>query len=230
MYVQPQANTPTSTPHSPHQLLWQANIGSHMWKMERPDSDVDLADVVIAHSDEVLLGTVKGTKFIQNETEDHTTLEIGKLIDGLITGNVNYFWVVSSPIITHTCQSWQQQLYQILSANIAKNCYKSIHGLATHNIYHFLQHPDKLSHDLYRKKLNIIGRTVMFGINILLYHKIMYQKTELTSKAELDQLVMQLEEAATKTTLPDKPDPQVFYAYLLKIRKWKYEHDYLRSA
>ena len=92
------------------------------------------------------------------------------MIFHLLKGNVNYLWCVMSPIIVSSHRSSLKELRQIVVKNLVKNCYNSIRGMAKHNIYHFIEKGD-MDSLLFKKKLNVIGRTLNFGINLLTFHK-----------------------------------------------------------
>jgi len=207
-----------------HLELFKTNIGSHMWKMNHPKSDIDVAAVYLMDSRDFLLGKrIKG-KQIQHEEYDYTFYELSMVIEHLIKGNVNYLWAVMSPIILSKYKSALQELRQIVSTNISKNCYNSISGLAKHNIYHFIEKGDRESAK-YKKKLNVIGRTLKFGINALTWGKFLFDKVDIQSEDELWELKNKLDAAYKHSTLPEKPNPEPFEKYLIKWRLHKMKID-----
>jgi len=79
--------------------LFTTIIGSHIWRMNRPDSDLDLAVVYMTDSKNVLLGeSLKGSQK-QKGNEDIVYYEISHVISNLLKGNCNYQWAVMSPIV-----------------------------------------------------------------------------------------------------------------------------------
>ncbi len=197
--------------------LFKVVVGSHMWKMERPDSDIDYNIIYLAPTTDILVGkTIRG-KFVQEGKTDTTYYELGEVVQQLIKGNVNYIWMVSSPIVEFEHAAAKRKLYQIFTENLSCASYHSIMGMAKHNLYHFIELGDRDS-DIYKKKLNVIGRTLQFGINLLLYGKVLFEKTAITKREELDTLVIRLNEAYTSSPLPEKTNEEPFLEYLLEYR------------
>lgn len=201
--------------------LFKTCIGSHMWKMNHDYSDKDVAIIYIADTRDILLGKkIKGKqKYIEESDMDITYYEIGHVIRYLIKGNVNFIWAVMSPIIFNEYKSTLRQLREIVATQISKNIFHSINGLAQHNIYHFIQ--DKEKDGIYYKKLNVIARTLKFGINALIWGKYMFEKTSITTEDELYKLKEQLNNAYNTSTLPEKPNREMYERYLIKWRLFK---------
>ena len=199
-------------------ILFTTVVGSHMWKMEHMYSDLDLATVYMVNSRDSLLGkNIRGEQTFDDETNTDTTFyELGHFIHHLLKGNVNFLWAVMSPIIKADNRSSLKDLRGLVAANLSKASFYSINGLAKHNIYHFIKEKE---HDgLWMKKLNVIGRTLKFGINLLIWGKCLFQKTNIKTEEELWELKAQLNEAFKNSMLPEKPDPKPFEDYLIKHR------------
>jgi len=205
--------------------LFKTNIGSHIWKMNHKDSDEDISIVYAMNSRDFLLGKkIKGKQLYDVNGQDIVYYEIENVIEQLLKGNVNYIWSVMSPIIIKEYHSALKQLRQIVSANLSKSTYNSISGIVKHNIYHFIKNGDKNSQQ-YQKKLNFIGRSIKFGINLLTWGKCMFQKVDIKSEKELWELKNQLDIAYKNSNLPDKPNPKPFEEYLIKFRLYKLQKD-----
>ena len=210
--------------------LFTTIVGSHMWGMERPDSDIDYAIVYLLNSRDVLLGKhIKGKQTKDNEV-DTVYYELGHFVSNLLKGNCNFLWAVMSPIIDAQYKNALQELREITSTNLAKNSFHSINGLAKHNIYHFItgekheKAPEKeidRESALYKKKLNVIGRTLKFGINLLTWGKCMFQKVDIKAEEELWDLKTKLNEAYRSSMLPEKPNKEPFEKYVIKWRLYK---------
>lgn len=214
--------------------LFTTIIGSHIWNMQREDSDVDYATVYLADSKDVLLGKKIKGKQKQDEEKDITYYELGHFISNLVKGNVNFIWAVMSPLVVGEYKSALRELREITSTNLSKNCFYSINGLAKHNIHHFITgerqwntqsreiDPNSL---IYKKKLNVIGRTLKFGINLLTWEKCMFEKVDIKKEEELWDLKNKLNEAFKNSSLPEKPDKEPFEKYLIKWRLYKLKKD-----
>lgn len=202
-----------------------------MWKMERPDSDWDIGQAYILDSRSFLLGVKSNSHNSKKEKGDKDpdidiiypcetdiqSHEIGKIVAELQRSNVNYIWNVMSPIIIYENRHWLRDLRMIVASNMSKNIFHSIMGMSRHNIYHFIDRGDKDSL-IYKKKLNTIGRTIQFGINALLYNKFLFQKTDIHSKEELDELMIRFQSIYAQSQLPAKPDPKPYEEFLIKVR------------
>lgn len=224
-----------------------------MWNMQRENSDLDINEVYIMDSKDFLLQKVrrnreyKGTDVyegVEKET-DVQSCELGNCVHEVIKGNVNYLWAVTSPIVIHQYEykSALRELREITVKTIAKNCFHSINGLAEHNIYHFItgvasrtgksrrkkdKYP-KIEIDrnslLYKKKLNTIGRSLKFGINVLTWGKPRYEKVEITKEEELWDLKNRLNDSYNHSHLPEYPNEAPFEKFLIKWRLKKLEID-----
>ena len=206
--------------------LFSTQIGSTIWKMTHEGSDIDIGKIDIMDSRSFLLGIrVKGKHKKKDENNlDIQTQEIGHLIDYLIKGNVNAIWVVMSPIIVSQYKSALDELREIVATNYSKETYRSINGLAKHNMYHFIDNGDPESLE-YKKKLGIIGRTLLFGINLLLWEKAMFKSVNIKKSSDIDDLLDRLNKALEASTLPEKPNPKPFQDYLIKYRLLKIKLD-----
>jgi len=210
--------------------LFTTIVGSHMWGMERSDSDIDYATIYVANSKDILLNKQIRGKQIQNDKVDETYYELGHFISNLLKGNVNFLWAVMSPLVENEYKTSLRELREITSINIAKNCFYSINGLAKHNIYHFITGTKKWTSKnreidreslLYKKKLNVIGRTLKFGINLLTWEKCLFEKVNIETEDELWELKNQLTEAYKNSMLKEEPDKKSFETYVIKWRLHK---------
>lgn len=80
---------------------------------------------------------------------------------------------------------------------------------------------------LYKKKLNVIGRTLKFGVNLLTWGKCLFEKVDIKTEEELWELKNNLNHAFLNSVLPEKPDPEPFEKYLVKWRLYKMKKDEL---
>lgn len=217
--------------------LFATVTGSQMWKMDTPESDYDVYSAYLNDSRDFLInGAPRGSKnttyfkkFPQfGDTEkrevQEQSHELQKVIRYLIKGNLNFIFLVTSPVILYERGNSLQELRQIYIENISKSCYHSTLGMARNNMRDFILHGDKDSL-LYKKKLNTIGRNLQFGINLLLYEKPFYQGMNIKSKDEIDALMIKLNDALDHSHLPEKTKPDPFEDYLIKWKFKKFKMD-----
>lgn len=204
-------------PISPNTRLFSTVTGSHIWKMNHAQSDIDLSTAYIMSSKSFLRGISPNNHVTKMSDWEETRYEIGNVITHLKKSNVNYIWMVMSPIIHSKNGRWLDKLRQIVVENPSKKIYYSIRGLARNNMRDFIEKGDKDSL-IYRKKLNTIGRTVQFGINFLLYERYIYETVNIKSKEELENLMIKLNNSFDSSQLSSNPDQEPFDNYLEKIR------------
>jgi hypothetical protein len=196
--------------------LFITNCGSHMWKMERPDSDMDLFKAYIAPTYEILSGIGhQNSHFSQVDEVDTASHEIGVVISQLIKGNVNFIWGVHSPVVIEDKDNALAQLRELTKAP-ASNCYNSIRGLAYHNYSKYIV-DRKESVEVWQKRMNIICRTLQFGIGILRGYGYHFEPFWAGTPTRIIDLMDELDAAKAGTTLPPTP------AWEQDARKWLFE-------
>lgn len=211
--------------------LFATVTGSHMWKMERPDSDIDIYSCYIRDTTSYFIQgppisshnkMYLNEKGIQVDEQSH---ELSKVIKYLKKGNLNFIYLVCSPKIEYEHRTALAELRQIFIDNLSKNCYYSTQGMARNNIKKYLFKKD-VPEEIYQKKLNTIGRNIQFGINLILYHKPVFEPIEIQNKKELDDLMLRLDQAYKNSPLPLSPDPEPFDNYVMKWRMRKLIDDF----
>jgi predicted nucleotidyltransferase len=105
-------------------ILYISCVGSHMWRMESKESDIDLVMIYTVSTRRIL----RGEKFpvaIRQEMVarrggiyDTLGWEIGHLIDLLIKGNINAIWYATSPLVIMP-SALQEELSAIFSCGSA---------------------------------------------------------------------------------------------------------------
>ena len=194
-------------------------VGSHMWGMQNGESDIDLVMIYIAPTRSILRGERIPPTIRQEITarggEVYDTLgwEIGHLINQLIKGNVNAIWYVTSPL--HVKPSpIQEELSLLVRANLCRETYRSIKGMAESQIKSEVGAAKKPGKG-YRTAL----RTIDFGIALLKEGRICFAPVFHTPElVEVMEEMRQLEEAYESSRLPDLPDEEAFRDYLLRLR------------
>ena len=182
--------------------LWITNVGSHMWHMERPDSDTDLFVAFVEDIRNILLS--KNYKKSISKTENNTDYvyhEISQIVKQLIDGNVNFIWGVHSPIIIKDSKYLQE--IRNITKEPAANIYNSIYGLAIHNYRKYIA----TGKDLSQKRLRTIYRTIKFGLNVLDGNGYVFEPIDYD--VDIDDIVdyiIRLGAFHYATKLPEKPE------------------------
>jgi predicted nucleotidyltransferase len=147
--------------------LFISCVGSHMWGMQNEESDIDLVLIYIAPTRALLRGERISLTVRQQITarggEIYDTLgwEIGHLINQLIKGNVNAIWYVTSPLVIKP-SSIQEELSALVQANLCRQTYHSIKGMAESQI----KSEEKMA-KIAGKGYKTALRTIDFGIKLL---------------------------------------------------------------
>ena len=215
--------------------LFISCVGSHMWGMENEESDIDLVMIYIAPTRSILRGERIRSTIRQEiaarggEVYDTLGWEIGHLINQLIKGNVNAIWYVTSPLHVKP-SSIQEDLSRLVQANLCRETYQSIKGMAESQIKSETgAEASKKPGKGYRTAL----RTINFGIALLSEARICFAPVLHTPKAgEISEKMQQLKVAYESSRLPDMPDEDAFRDYLIGLRMLNLEPgncDYCRA-
>ena len=206
--------------------LFSTVTGSHMWGMEKDDSDVDVSTAYLMDIKGFLRGRRPNNHQTHGDVLDESRYEIANSIRELKKMNVNHIWMVTSPIVVHEGR-WLGRLRQIVNENKSSEIYYSVFGLARNNIKDFIEKGDKYSR-LYKKKLTLIGRTLQFGINYFLYEKFIYEKIQIKFREQLDNMIIKLKSLFESSSLPNHPDPEPFDKFLEDVRAWQLRSQYFQ--
>ena len=202
--------------------LFISCVGSHMWGMNSRESDIDLVMIYIAPTRSLLRGEKVFPAVRQQITarggEIYDTLgwEIGHLINQLVKGNVNAIWYATSPLLVKP-SIIQEELSALVRANLCRETYHSIKGMAESQIK---------SEEMPAKKTRIAGkgyrtalRTIDFGIKLLSEGRICFAPVLRTPGAEeVMEKLQRLDEVYASSFLPDRPDEDAFREFLLRLR------------
>ncbi len=209
--------------HSPcaERVLFISSMGSHMWGMNRPESDIDLVVIYAASTMSILRGLKTQATIrqeiaaCQGEIYDTLGWEVGHLIDQLIRGNVNAIWYVKSPLVVKP-SPYQQELAALVAANLSRSSYHSIRGMAESQ----MKSEDSLSKpEIAGKGYRTALRTINFGINLLSHARICFEPVLHTpERSEVMAALASLDEAYEDSSLPDRPDEGAFRDFLLRLR------------
>ena len=223
--------------------LMRTIVGSHLFKMNTVDSDVDFFQIHVVPSRDKLLDIGKSNKSqctILPNGDDLASHEIGKVIKQLLSGNINFIQGVTTPLFSEGDYEFYRLLKRITTDNIAKNCFNSINGLTTSNYKKYLtshyvsdgtinadgtdkiiksEPLDRHSEKVLQKKTNIIGREIAFGINALDGKGINYTTHKHKYDAlDIPTMLDELRESYDASTLQATPDLDDFYELLYEVR------------
>ena len=200
--------------------------GSHMWRMETPESDVDILEVYNTRTEDILRGVpVQKTKPTWKGTIDGTEydvdfMEIGHLVQLLIKGNCNAIWAVTSPLIRKNSPALQE-LRKLVWENRSKNIFQSIKGMAKSQI------DDATKREAVRdknKSLATAMRTIGFGTAYLSTGTIAFQPVEYKeyTEQEVAQALDTLNWAFDASPLPTEPDDTKYrdFIYGVRLMNW----------
>lgn len=202
--------------------LFKTIVGSHAWNMQREDSDVDLFNVYITSSRDILSGTsIQKSYFSAGNFEDKNCHEIGVVIEQLLKGNFNFVVGVCSPIIEEDKYGYLSELRDIVKRNFAKNIYHSTMGLATHNWRKYFVNNLKdgtITEEKLQKKRNQIVRSLILGCDILYLNNMRFMKIRDQRDVDVQFWMKEIKTFYEESKLPESPDPKEFRDFLYKLR------------
>jgi len=214
---------------SVRKIIGETVVGSHIWKMNHANSDLDLWRIYVVDTKDLLKGIAK-TKSkhkkikadwrpedeleefygIDTDIKEH---EAGNVVVQLLKGNINYIVGVLSPIVRINTPIFQR-LRDLTRTHISKNCFHSIRGKAKNNYKNFiLSGKDTSLH-----KCNQIMRVIQFGIRILHENEVEFRPTYKTLATEIPGTIEWLEWHYNHSDLPEKVPEEPFREWLLKLR------------
>ena len=192
-----------------------------MWEMNHEDSDEDYFEIYLGDTKKLLMGKPEDdSTFMHSDEVDIHKHEVGKVVNQLLKGNINFIVGVTSPLVTYACGEFIE-LRKMTIDNLSKNCYYSIKGMSKHNYQRYFEdeHSDVVkSKDEYTKKCNQIIRYLDFGIDLLSNKELNYKKVKDGNVKEVKEKIDMLDEAFEESTLPEKVDEEPFRDYLYRIR------------
>lgn len=182
--------------------LFVTNVGSHMWQMNHPGSDVDLFVAVLAPTKSILRGEFNDQSKVEySGPTDRQYHELGRIVDQVLRNNWNYLSGVMSPIIV---KEWPRltELRRLATMNYSKRAYHSIKGLAEHNYQKYIinERDDSV------KRCNTIARTIIMGSKLLREGIIEYRPITGTSPKDIPKFIDELDLALKESTLPENPE------------------------
>ena len=210
-------------------ILWQTNVGSHMWNMNRPDSDYDIFEAYIVDTKELLRGRAKTESYqkhypvngidvkLDTDVSGH---EIGTIVQQLLKGNMNYLWGTMSPIILEQKDTTLDRLRDIVKRTIAKNCVNSIRGMVVGNYNKYILYGSNntCTGDEMVKKCNMMCRSLDFGMHILEGDGFEFHGVSNCAPVEVQTMLKEIDTALAESKLPEFPNEEPYREFLLNLR------------
>lgn len=202
--------------------FFTTKIGSHIWQMNTEYSDTDLFRVYVASTEEILKGTANTkSKFTQRDNTDIALHEIGKVVEQLLKGNLNFLVGVMSPLTVSVAEpplhGFYLKLRYIVKENISKNCYHSIHEFAVHNYKKYIES----GKDDSERRCNKILRVLEFGKTLLDTGKFEFKPFKEGVPDDIEAWIEMLDTAYKYSLLPEKPDETFYRDWLYNIRLYE---------
>ena len=201
--------------------LWKTQIGSHLWGMDHEGSDNDYFAVHIVPTSYILDGSVKNfdSVVMKSNGDDYVSHEIGKVIDELIKGNINFLTAIMSNIVIEDKYEYLPELQNIVdNYGRTKACINSIRGIAKHNYDRYILGNEDDMSPKFIKKCGIISRSLVFGINLLYGHGFNFEAVSEQSPDDVLRWMDEFEIAVEESELPDTTDPKIFRHFLHAVR------------
>lgn len=213
-----------------NKVLFTTNVGSHLWRMERPESDFDLFRCYVTPTADILRGRVHlvpnspdtpndGDQIVDGnshfsaggKTESKTDVsshELNKVVNEVLKNNANFLWGVFSPIVVDVHDpAWLKELQRLSLDCASKVLYHPIAGMAHHNkAKYFDSGKDKgWRRD---KTANTIVRTCNFGVAMLEGRGPVFEPSTGNDEASVEAALVRLKAARDASKLPDRPTPE----------------------
>lgn len=194
-------------------VLWETVVGSHVWSMEREDSDVDVFKAYIVPTVNVLSGVCRQNSHFTPGDRDESRHEIGVCINQLVKGNINFIIGVTSEIVEMEMKNYRKELRDIVKKDLSKSCYGSFNGLAWNNWNKYIvkNYGDN------EKRINSVCRVLNCGIHLMETGKLKYEAYYGTYN-EIKPMMKEFKEATDNSNLPNRPDEEPFRNWLRDIR------------
>ena len=152
--------------------------------------------------------------------EDKVSHEIGKIVDELIKGNINFLVGTLSPLVIsrHQIDTLTELKGIVEKHGQTKACTHSIRGLAVYNYRKYIIGSDTARDYPLTKKCNTINRVLLFGINLLNGNGFEFKPVKNQTPEDVKLLLEEFDKAVVATKIPEKTDPEPFREYLFRLR------------
>ena len=191
---------------SSHEILFRTNVGSHMWKMNHENSDIDIFECYILPTREILRGRIATNHFTQDEENkiDIQRQEISKVTSEIIKSNLNYIGYIFSPIILEG-EEFLREYKKLAIKVISKQVYNSIRGMAIHN---YKKYQIELGDKLDERRWNKILRVINFGVVLMKTGQIRFDPITNGNVNVYNAAMMALDYTKENGSLQDEPSEE----------------------
>ena len=89
-------------------IIAKTTVGSHVWNMNHKGSDIDLFQIYVEPTRDILDGTAKKRSYFKQIGEkDDAIHEVEKVVTLLLAGNINFIIGVLSPLVQTTLDEFR---------------------------------------------------------------------------------------------------------------------------
>ena len=195
-------------------VLWDSVVGSHIWKMNTPQSDVDRF-VAFAYPTEIFLKGYrpKMSFFIRKNGTDFAWHEIGVITEQLIKCNINFI-IGTVSNITSSSSKYHKEIQEYVINHPCKGVYHSIKGMAVHNWNKYVA----TGIDTSERRCNKILRVLQFGTTLLKTGRYEFKPFHGGNKKMISDKLFELDEAYEKSDFLERMNEEDLRNILFKVR------------
>lgn len=183
--------------------LFSTLTGSHAWNMNHIDSDKDLFVCYAAPSKDFLIGKTHNKGHQSNLMGvDRTSMEIGKVVNQVLKGNINYLTYMLSPVVEFTTPE-HKKLVDMTYLNLSSRSYRSIRGFAYDEFSKKVGNDNGKDTQKVRRSIlrNLIFGTTLLGAGVIDFCCVTWD----VEIKELEEQFESLDKAYENTPLPAEP-------------------------
>lgn len=204
-----------------NKILFTTIVGSQLFKMNHPGSDIDYFSVYIVPTRDILRGINRGggSHCGKEKGNDKASHEIGMVIEKLIKGDINCLMGILSPLVQYDYKGTLIELSTLVEQHCkTKVCADSIRGLAIHNYKKYIVGSDTSKEYDITKKCGLIVRSLLFGINIFRGAGFRFEPVFNQTPDDVKIMLKTFDIALLDSYIPDTTPEEPFRDFLEKLR------------
>jgi len=209
-------------------VLSVVEVGSTIWNMQTPLSDVDYFASWAVDPMSLLDGTYSEaqrnhrTKMVSHDypgadKNEMEATEAAHCVHLVLQSNINAIQRALSPI-RHVWTDEAQELADIVQNNRAKNVYDSVNGMNSANLKRYWQRVETEGAEFGAKKAGQIMRVVRCAIRVLDGKPYTFEPVSGVAFEDCVGALDELKAAYEASTLPERPDEEPYREWLLNLR------------